>query len=384
MPDSTVCAPHPAAIEIEGLHKRYGEAVAVNGIDLEVRRGEIVGLIGPDGAGKTTSMRILCGLLHPDEGRTSILGLSSQAEARKLKQHLGYMPQRFSLYPDLSVAENIRFFADMFGVSGVARKKREEELLEFSRLGDFRGRKAGQLSGGMKQKLALTCTLIHTPDVLVLDEPTTGVDPVSRQEFWRILRKLAGDGLALLVSTPYMDEADLCDRVMLMHRGRILLHGSPEEIPSRFPRTLLSIHGSGLRAARAALIGWEAVTVHRFGDRLHVAVDDEAQLGRIRERLSGVDVEIRPARPTTEDVFVELTTTGHAPGGKATRVPADHAPGGKATQVPADYAPGGKATQVPAGHAPGGKATQVPDDHAPGGKATQIPADRAPGNEGPR
>ena len=306
----------PPAIEIEALRKSYGDTVAVDGIDLTVYRGEIVGLIGPDGAGKTTTMRILCGLLHPDEGRSRVLGLSSQTEARELKRHLGYMPQRFSLYPDLSVGENIRFFADMFGVGGAERKKREEELLEFSRLGEFRGRKAGQLSGGMKQKLALSCTLIHTPEVLVLDEPTTGVDPVSRQEFWRILRKLSEDGLALLVSTPYMDEADLCGRVTLMHHGKALVEGCPEGIPDRFPRTLLSIHGTDLREARGRLHGWEQLTVHRFGDRLHVAVDDEAQLARIRERLGGLTVEVERIRPTTEDVFVELTASGtNAPNG---------------------------------------------------------------------
>jgi ABC-2 type transport system ATP-binding protein len=272
-----------------------------------VSRGEIVGLIGPDGAGKTTSMRIVCGLLRPDEGSTRVLSFDSQEQARDLKHHLGYMPQRFSLYPDLSVAENLRFFADMFGVTGQARRDREARLMEFSQLGGFRSRRAGQLSGGMKQKLALSCTLIHTPEVLVLDEPTTGVDPVSRREFWRILRELAGEGLALLVSTPYMDEADLCDRVVLMHRGRALVQDAPERIPDAFPRKLLELQGKDLKEARKSLLGFDHLSVHRFGDRLHVVYDESQQLQAILERLSALEVTVSPTRPSIEDVFVELT-----------------------------------------------------------------------------
>lgn len=205
-------------IEVRDLHKRYGATEAVRGLSLSVPGGTICGLIGPDGAGKTTTMRILCGLLRPDGGEASILGHDCARETRAIKDHLGYMPQRFSLYPDLTVAENLRFFADLFAVPRAERAAREVELMEFSRLAPFVGRRAGRLSGGMKQKLALCCTLIHTPQVLILDEPTTGVDPVSRREFWRILRDLAGRGLALLVSTPYMDEAGMCDAVVLMHK----------------------------------------------------------------------------------------------------------------------------------------------------------------------
>ncbi len=296
-----------SAIQIAELRKSYGATLAVNELSLQVGRGEIVGLIGPDGAGKTTSMRIVCGLLRPDGGSTQVLSFDSQRQTRELKHHLGYMPQRFSLYPDLSVAENLRFFADMFGVTGQARQDREARLMEFSQLGDFRSRRAGQLSGGMKQKLALSCTLIHTPEVLILDEPTTGVDPVSRREFWRILRELAGEGLALLVSTPYMDEADLCDRVVLMHRGRVLVQGAPETIPDAFPRRLLELTGKNLREARENLLGFDRLSVHRFGDRLHVVYDEDQQLQAIRERLTELDVTLSPMRPSIEDVFVELT-----------------------------------------------------------------------------
>ena len=182
-----------------------------------------------------------------------MLGRDSTRETARRREHLGYMPQRFSLYPDLTVAENLRFFADLFGVPAAERARREAELMEFSRLGPFRERRAGQLSGGMKQKLALSCTLIHTPEVLVLDEPTTGVDPVSRREFWRILRELAGRGLALLVSTPYMDEAGLCDDVVLMHEGRAIARGTPDEVAAAFPRRLLEVRGAGLPAALARL-----------------------------------------------------------------------------------------------------------------------------------
>ena len=300
-----------SAISIESLRKSYGDTLAVDGLDLTVESGQIVGLIGPDGAGKTTTMRILCGLLHPDAGRALVLGYDSTTEATRLKPHLGYMPQRFSLYPDLTVAENLRFFADLFGVTGKDRVRRENELLEFSRLGEFRGRRAGQLSGGMKQKLALSCTLIHTPQVLILDEPTTGVDPVSRREFWKILGDLAKDGLALLVSTPYMDEAELCARVVLMHEGRTLVEGRVDELPSHFPADLYSVEGPDLKEARQRLLDVDGDAVHRFGDRLHVSVEGPVAgsqtIESIRTNLNGLSVEVSKIEPTTEDLFVELT-----------------------------------------------------------------------------
>jgi ABC-2 type transport system ATP-binding protein len=306
------------AILVEDLRKSYGERSAVRGLDLAVAPGRICGLIGPDGAGKTTTMRVICGLLRPDAGVARVLGRDSAREPRAVREHLGYMPQRFSLYPDLTVAENLRFFADLFGVPAAERVRREAELMEFSRLGPFRGRRAGQLSGGMKQKLALSCTLIHTPEVLVLDEPTTGVDPVSRREFWRILRELAGRGLALLVSTPYMDEAGLCDDVVLMHEGRAIARGTPDEVAAAFPRRLLEVRGAGLPEALARLAASPrpGVKVHRYGDHLHVVHDDAAQADDVARLLAGAGVELYSVAPGIEDAFVELMA---APaGGEAT------------------------------------------------------------------
>ena len=297
-----------AAITLADVHKSHGATPALRGLSLAVPAGSICGLIGPDGAGKTTAMRLLCGLLRADRGEARVLGYDCAREAHAVKRHLGYMPQRFSLYPDLTVAENLRFFADLFDVPAAERERRDRELMAFSRLEPFRGRRAGQLSGGMKQKLALSCTLIHTPAVLVLDEPTTGVDPVSRREFWRILRELAGGGLALLVSTPYMDEASLCDEVVLVHDGRALARGAPAAVAASFPRRLLAVTGPDLadadRRLRAAAIA--GLEVRRFGDRLHLVHDDDAQAAAAAAALAGTGARLDPAAPGVEDVFVGL------------------------------------------------------------------------------
>ncbi len=297
-----------AVIALNDLHKSYGATPAVRGLSLGVARGTICGLIGPDGAGKTTTMRILCGLLRPDDGTARVLDHDCVTQARWIKEHLGYMPQRFSLYPDLTVGENLHFFADLFAVPADERKTRDAELMEFSRLGPFRDRRAGRLSGGMKQKLALSCTLIHTPQVLILDEPTTGVDPVSRREFWRILRQLADQGLALLVSTPYMDEADLCHHVVLMHTGQAIAQGTPGEVAAAFPRRLLEITGSDLHAVAGQISDATipGVSVQRFGDRLHVVHDTDAQVAAIRAVLADRDTTVRPIEAGIEDVFVAL------------------------------------------------------------------------------
>jgi ABC-2 type transport system ATP-binding protein len=301
-------------IEARELHKRFGDSIALDGLSFAGASGEILGLIGPDGAGKTTAMRILCGLLRPDSGLARVAGFDCVTEPRGVKEHVGYMPQRFSLYPDLSVSENLRFFAELFGVRGPERERLEDRLMRFSRLEPFRDRRAAALSGGMKQKLALSCTLIHRPEVLVLDEPTTGVDPVSRQEFWNILRELKGDGLALLVSTPYMDEAGLCDRVVLVHEGRAIASGRAEEIPARVRRRLLRVTGAPLSEARGRILrlGLEA---HRFGDRLHVFLDASEQENALRASLAGLGMTIEAVPPSIEDAFVELTAAGRdAPG----------------------------------------------------------------------
>jgi ABC-2 type transport system ATP-binding protein len=295
-------------LQFRQLSKRYGETTALDELSLDVHSGEIFGLIGPDGAGKTTAMRIACGLLLPDSGTATVMGHDAIKEPLMVKEHIGYMPQRFSLYPDLTVAENLRFFADLYGVPKQERAARQERLLQFSRLEPFQKRRAGKLSGGMKQKLALSCTLIHTPSVLVLDEPTTGVDPLSRQEFWTILRELTQTGQALLVSTPYMDEAMLCNRVALLHRGRVLTSGTPAEIPAAFHRKLLEISGTELDATRRILVGngIAGIAVSRFGDRLHIVFDTPEQERQIRTRLTNLNVLCRPIPPTIEDTFVAL------------------------------------------------------------------------------
>lgn len=290
------------------LRKSYGDTPALQGLSFAVTPGTICGLLGPDGAGKTTAMRIVCGLLRPDQGHARVLGLDPVGDGPAVKPRLGYMPQRFSLYPDLTVAENLAFFADLYGVTRRARQERETELLAFSRLDSCRDRRAGRLSGGMKQKLALSCTLIHTPEVLVLDEPTTGVDPVSRREFWRILAQLAGRGLSLLVSTPYMDEADRCDHIVLMHSGRALTAGPPAAVAAAFRHQILEVSGPGTGAAWARLRARPpvGVEVHRFGDRLHLihATADAAE--RVRELLTGTEVATRAVAAGVEDVFVDL------------------------------------------------------------------------------
>jgi ABC-2 type transport system ATP-binding protein len=290
------------------LRKLYGETVALEGLSLEIFRGEIFGLIGPDGAGKTTAMRIACGLLLPGGGSATVMGYDVVKHPMAIKEHVGYMPQRFSLYPDLTVAENMRFFADLYEVPRAEREAREKRLLQFSRLEPFRHRRAAQLSGGMKQKLALSCTLIHTPDLLVLDEPTTGVDPVSRQEFWSILKELSAAGQSLLVSTPYMDEAMQCHRMALMHRGQALALGTPADVTRQFSRKLLEVTGDDLNAARRTLLqaGLHSISVNRFGDRLHIIHDTADQEQAIRRQLQSQNVAVKAVAPTIEDTFVSL------------------------------------------------------------------------------
>lgn len=309
-------------IQIEDMRKAFGPVRAVDGLSLEVRRGELFGLVGPDGAGKTTLIRILVGLMLADSGKAAVGGEDVVSGREAVKALIGYMPQRFSLYQDLTVEENLRFYGDLFQFFGPAREARHEQLLGFSRLGPFRARRAGALSGGMKQKLALSCALIHTPRILFLDEPTTGVDPVSRREFWDLLVQLRDSGVTLLVTTAYMDEAARCDRVGLMFNGRLMAVDSPAELPDIYPHELLEVRldepVSRLAAVRSAT-GVKSVQV--FGDKLHVGVEESAAAGEaIRvslERAGAVVGEIRRIRPTVEDVFVELMTTGRTGGWNA-------------------------------------------------------------------
>lgn len=304
------------AINITGLKKRYKETVALAFVSLEIARAEMFGLIGPDGAGKTTLIRILSSLIDPDAGECTIFDIPVMAEPARIRKIVGYMPQRFSLYQDLTVEENLRFFADLFQVPRKERLDRTAELLEFSRLAPFVKRRAGQLSGGMKQKLALSCALIHTPEILILDEPTTGVDPVSRREFWGILDELKGRGVTILISTPYMDEAEQCDRVALMHKGNILAMGTAGEITKRFPGTVYSVYGpdpTGLAGWFKKMLGPDQVRI--LGDRIHVSLFEEAQktmdgLCRLAGENGWIidSADITPAG--LEDTFVALIGKG--------------------------------------------------------------------------
>jgi ABC-2 type transport system ATP-binding protein len=217
-----------AIIEARGLTRKFGELTAVDGLNLSVPAGEIFGLVGPDGAGKTTTLRMLCGLLDPTEGSATVAGYDTVREGQSVKDQIGYMAQRFGLYQDLTVDENMTFYADLFGILGEQRKTLTAQLLRMTRMEEFRGRQAGRLSGGMKQKLALMCTLLHRPQILFLDEPTNGVDPVSRRDFWAILYQLLKEGITIFMTTAYLDEAERCNRVGLMHRGRLIRCEAPE------------------------------------------------------------------------------------------------------------------------------------------------------------
>jgi ABC-2 type transport system ATP-binding protein len=300
------------AIQITELKKQYGDTLALASVSFDIMAGEMFGLIGPDGAGKTSLIRILTSLLDPDGGECHLLGISVTQEPAEVRKVIGYMPQRFSLYPDLTVGENLRFFADLFRVPKAQRLKRTEELLQFSRLSPFVKRRAGQLSGGMKQKLALSCALIHTPKVLILDEPTTGVDPVSRREFWEILKTLKEGGVSILVTTPYMDEAEKCDRVALINKGKILAVGTADEIIRRFSGSVYALFGRNL----PSIAGWFKRRLHPnqvqiLGDRVHVSLfadTSETMDSLCKEALSGgpaID-SFESAQPGLEDTFIAL------------------------------------------------------------------------------
>ncbi|HTL67889.1 MAG TPA: ABC transporter ATP-binding protein [Lacunisphaera sp.] len=299
------------AIHATGLRRAFGELVAVAGLDLEVAAGEIFGLVGPDGAGKTTTMRMLTGILPPSGGTAQVAGCDVVRDGERLREHIGYMSQRFGLYPDLTVAENIDFYADIYRVPARERAARTARLLAFSNLTPFRQRLAGNLSGGMKQKLGLACALIHTPKVLFLDEPTNGVDPVSRRDFWRILYQLVREGVTLFVSTAYLDEAERCNRLALLHEGTLLGLGTPAEVKAMMPGALLELRTSAPRRTAALLRArLPEVGVGLFGDRLHLAVRDVAGLeARVRALVAEGGFEfhsLRPVEPSLEDVFVAV------------------------------------------------------------------------------
>lgn len=293
-------------IKIESLKKSYGEVQAVRDITFEVNKGEMFGLVGPDGAGKTTTIRILCGLLNADEGTASLLGKNIAEDKKSIQNEIGYLSQRYSLYGDLTIDENIEFFADLHNVRDY--KKRRDELLEFTRLTNFRDRLADKLSGGMKQKLALASALIHKPKILFLDEPTTGVDPVSRRDFWKILSSLTKEGITIFMTTPYLDEAERCNRVAMMNRGEIIALDKPAEIKKSINKQVIEVVCSPSRKAYEILK--DKYESQMFGDRINIVVDDyEKDFQAIEELLNKNEITVldnRSVTPSLENVFMYL------------------------------------------------------------------------------
>ena len=298
-------------IRTENLTRRFGDLTAVDDLTLSVGEGEIFGLVGPDGAGKTTTMRLLTTVMDPSSGRAWVAGHDIAAEAEPIRDKIGYMSQRFALYPDLTVWENMEFYADIYGIPRRGRAEKMDRLLAFSQLTPFRRRYAGRLSGGMKQKLGLACALIHTPKVLFLDEPTNGVDPVSRRDFWRLLYQLLAEKVTLFVSTAYLDEAERCNRIALIDRGRLLAMGTPDEVKKIMRGSILEVRCADARTA-AGLLRSELkdAGVGLFGDRVHVATETpsqaEPQIRAILQRNGMAAESIAPIEPSLEDVFVSV------------------------------------------------------------------------------
>lgn len=297
------------AVRCTGLTRRFGTVLAVQSLDLEVRQGEIFALVGPDGAGKTTLIRMLCGVLTPDGGSAEVAGRDVERDPEGVKSRIGYMPQRFSLYGDLSVMENLHLYAGLYSVPTAQFRERADQLLGDFRLTVHRARLAQHLSGGMKQKLALACTLIHTPEVLFLDEPTTGVDPVSRRQFWRILYRLNRTGITVFVSTPYLDEAERASHVGLMDHGRLIAHDDPAALKAAMEGELLEIIAEPKGVAAGALRDHALVnSLEVFGDRLHALVSSaDVAVPALRQTLEAHGarvIQIRQIAPSLEDVFV--------------------------------------------------------------------------------
>ncbi len=297
-----------SAVQVEHVVKRYGEFSALRDVSLAVEKGEIFGIIGPDGAGKTTLFRILATLLLPSEGSARVDGFDTKADYQAIRDRLGYMPGRFSLYGDLSVEENLRFFASIFHTT----PEENYELIRdiYVQLEPFRKRRSAALSGGMKQKLALCCALVHKPSVLLLDEPTTGVDPVSRKEFWQMLARLREQGITILVSTPYMDEASLCDRIALMRTGEILQIDTPSGIVASFGMPLYAVRGDDMFGLLRQVRAWRGtLSCYAFGDRHHLTVAEGHSLDDLRAFLSEKgcrEVTIEPIEPSVEDCYMKL------------------------------------------------------------------------------
>ncbi|MBN2045448.1 MAG: ABC transporter ATP-binding protein [Anaerolineales bacterium] len=309
-------------IEVAGLVKKYPsqkDKNAINHLTLSVPRGQLFGLIGPDGAGKTTTLRILSTVMPLTSGSVTVLGYDLPKQAEDVRPKIGYMPQNFSLYPDLSVIENLNFFADLNQVKGADRQKRIEEMLRFTRLDRFQRRKAANLSGGMKKKLALACALVHSPQVLLLDEPSTGVDPVSRRELWVMLAEVVAGGVTVLVSTPYMDEADRCNQVGIIYQGDLLSLGTPEDLQNALPYTIIEVKARPRKVMRKVVAAMDGVQDWRpVGDRLRLSVLHSN--GKIEKTIRTLEKELkdqraqvqilRTARKTMEDVFTYAVQQG--------------------------------------------------------------------------
>ena len=307
-------------LSARGLVVRYGGVEAVKGLDLQVPRGQVIGLIGPDGAGKTSSLRVFAGLLRATAGTVEVLGRDAWRHRRALHHRLGYLAQRFALYGDLTVDENVQFFALLLGVNDW--RSRRDMLLERVALAEFRGRQADRLSGGMRQKLALACSLMHSPDILVLDEPTTGVDPVTRREFWRLLADLVAEGLTLVIATPYLDEAERCSRVVLMHQGRVLADAPPAELRALLPGVIVEVAAQPRTLVAGALARVHGVVdVRPFAARFHVRLSAaEGAVDLLRQALEGAGAtveEVRVIPAGLEDTFLHLTRANERASGEA-------------------------------------------------------------------
>jgi len=295
-------------IKIDSLKKSFGVLNAVDDVNFTVNKGEMLGIVGPDGAGKTTLIRILCGIIKPDSGGGHIMGYDLLKDRNQVKNHIGYLSQKFSLYEDLTVDENIEFFAGIHQVKNF--NKRRDELLVMTRLIDFRNRLAGRLSGGMKQKLALVCTLIYKPDIIFLDEPTAGVDPVSRRDFWRILFTLLKDGMTIILTTAYLDEAERCSKIGMMHKGKFLVLDTFTSIKKLMKGIIYEIVCTKIREAYKILLKHSFIReIQSFGDRLNVVLDKKDAGEKIKEILRNNDIEIlhiREISPSLENVFISL------------------------------------------------------------------------------
>jgi ABC-2 type transport system ATP-binding protein len=299
-----------AAASLDGLTRTFADITAVDGLTFDVSPGELFGIVGPDGAGKTTTLRMLAGVLRPTSGEVRVAGVDVAADPEEVKHHIAYMAQRFGLYEDLTVAENLDFYADLYRVPKAERPARLQRLYEFSRLGEFQDRLAGNLSGGMKQKLSLSCALVHQPDVLLLDEPTFGVDPISRRELWLILHEMVHQGVTVIVSTSYLDEAERCDRVVMMHEGRTLALDEPTALQASLSGTMLSLRTDHPRATRDLLRRTPGVdSASLFGEGVHALIPAGTSEADVRHALrkEGIELlEVEEVEPSLEDLFIHL------------------------------------------------------------------------------